>query len=187
MTGHCSNDAVRVADLPRLRQRRGGLRDRSRRRRERRERVLRGEGRWPTARSRHGSAIASPPTRRASWGTTTTSPRRTWSRSSPGWIAGTLIGAEETAQLETSMTWSPRTGFGGWLGTLLPADARTSMMHRGGSLRRAAAATTRRTTRSTGSALVEAAPGHRYAVAILPDAAPTGRARRPRGWERHRP
>jgi beta-lactamase class A len=47
---------------------------------------------------------------------------------------GTLIGAAETAQLETWMTWSPRSGFGGWLGTLLPPGVRASLMHKGGWL-----------------------------------------------------
>ena len=44
------------------------------------------------------------------------------------------IGPSETSQLETWMTWSPRTGFGGWLGTLLPAAAKASMMHKGGKM-----------------------------------------------------
>lgn len=80
---------------------------------------------------------------------------------------GTLIGAPETAHLKTWMTWSPRTGFGGWLGTMLPAPARTSMMHKGGWLPPDCCGddATYNTLNEIG--IVEVAPGHRYAVAIL--------------------
>jgi beta-lactamase class A len=80
---------------------------------------------------------------------------------------GTLLGAAETSQLETWMTWSPRTGFGGWLGTLLPAGVRTSMMHKGGWLPPGCCGddATYNTLNEIG--IVEVAPGHRYAVAIL--------------------
>ena len=81
--------------------------------------------------------------------------------------AGTLIGAAETTQLETWMTWSPRTGFGGWLGTQLPAAAQTSMMHKAGWLPPGCCGddATYNTLNEIG--IVEVAPGHRYAVAIL--------------------
>ncbi len=80
---------------------------------------------------------------------------------------GTLIGAAETAQLETWMTWSPRTGFGGWLGTQLPTAAQTSMMHKAGWLPPGCCGddATYNTLNEIG--IVEVAPGHRYAVAIL--------------------
>lgn len=80
---------------------------------------------------------------------------------------GTLLGATETAQLKTWMTWSPRTGFGGWLGTMLPAAARASMMHKGGWLPPDCCGddATYNTLNEIG--IVEVAPGHRYAVAIL--------------------
>lgn len=80
---------------------------------------------------------------------------------------GTLLGATETTQLETWMTWSPRTGFGGWLGTLLPTAVRTSMMHKGGWLPPGCCNddATYNTLNEIG--IVEVAPGHRYAVAIL--------------------
>jgi beta-lactamase class A len=80
---------------------------------------------------------------------------------------GTLLGASETQQLETWMTWSPRTGFAGWLGTLLPASARTSMMHKGGWLPPGCCGddATYNTLNEIG--IIEIAPGHRYAVAIL--------------------
>ena len=81
--------------------------------------------------------------------------------------AGTLIGAAETTQLETWMTWSPRTGFGGWLGTQLPATVQTSMMHKAGWLPPGCCGddATYNTLNEIG--IVEVAPGHRYAVAIL--------------------
>jgi beta-lactamase class A len=44
-----------------------------------------------------------------------------------------LLGAR-TSELLTYMTKSPRTGFGGWLGTLLPPAARAGMMHKAGWL-----------------------------------------------------
>ncbi len=44
-----------------------------------------------------------------------------------------LLG-DRTAELETDMTWSPRAGYGGWMGTLLPADAQAAMMHKAGWL-----------------------------------------------------
>jgi beta-lactamase class A len=80
---------------------------------------------------------------------------------------GTLIGAAETTQLETWMTWSPRSGFGGWLGTLLPEGVRTAMMHKGGWLPPGCCGddATYNTLNEIG--IVEVAPGHRYAVAIL--------------------
>jgi len=80
---------------------------------------------------------------------------------------GTLLGASETTQLKTWMTWSPRTGFGGWLGTMLPAGARTSLMHKAGWLPPGCCGddTTYNTLNEIG--IVEVTPGHRYAVAVL--------------------
>lgn len=80
---------------------------------------------------------------------------------------GTLLGAAQTSQLETWMTWSPRTGFGGWLGTMLPAATKASMMHKGGWLPPGCCGddATYNTLNEIG--IVEVAPGHRYAVAIL--------------------
>lgn len=46
---------------------------------------------------------------------------------------GELVG-DRTDELRTYMTWSPRSGWGGWMGTLLPPAARSSMMHKAGWL-----------------------------------------------------
>ena len=80
---------------------------------------------------------------------------------------GTLLGAPETAQLRTWMTWSPRTGFGGWLGTLLPGPAKVSMMHKGGWLPPGCCGDDASYNTLNEIGIIEAAPGHRYAVAIL--------------------
>lgn len=80
---------------------------------------------------------------------------------------GTLLGAAETAQLETWMTMSPRAGFGGWLGMLLPANARASMMHKGGWLPPGCCDDDAVYNTLNEIGIVEVAPGHRYAVAIL--------------------
>ncbi|HEY8074438.1 MAG TPA: serine hydrolase [Labilithrix sp.] len=80
---------------------------------------------------------------------------------------GTLIAAPLTSQLETWMTWSPRTGYGGWLGTLLPPAAQTSMMHKAGWLPPGCCGddATYNTLNEIG--IVQVPMGHRYAVAIL--------------------
>jgi len=81
--------------------------------------------------------------------------------------AGTLIGAAETAKLEEWMTWSPRKDFGGWIGTLLPDDARTTMMHKAGWLPPGCCGddATYNTLNEIG--ILQVPKGHRYAVAIL--------------------
>jgi beta-lactamase class A len=48
--------------------------------------------------------------------------------------AGTLLDSDSTQALNQWMTWSPRTGVGGWMGALLPAAAQASMRHKGGWL-----------------------------------------------------
>lgn len=80
---------------------------------------------------------------------------------------GTLLDKAKTAKLEEWMTLSPRTGFGGWLGTLLPPAARASAMHKAGWLPPGCCGddATYNTLNEIG--LVEAPNGHRYAVAIL--------------------
>lgn len=80
---------------------------------------------------------------------------------------GTLLSPPLTAQLRTWMTWSPRTGFGGWLGTLLPATARASMMHKAGWLPPGCCGDDGEYNTLNEIGVVEAAPGHRYAIAIL--------------------
>lgn len=47
---------------------------------------------------------------------------------------GELLSKAATGTLEKYMTMSPRSGYAGWLGTLLPPKARESMMHKAGWL-----------------------------------------------------
>lgn len=47
---------------------------------------------------------------------------------------GSLLGTEKSKQLLSWMTLSPRTGYGGWFGTQLPASARSAMHHKAGWL-----------------------------------------------------
>ncbi len=75
---------------------------------------------------------------------------------------GVLLDMANNAKLEEWMTWSPRSGFGGWLGTLLPASAQSSMMHKAGWL---PPPYDERCVNEIG--LVEAAPNHWYAITIL--------------------
>ena len=75
---------------------------------------------------------------------------------------GTLLDATLGAKLNEWMTLSPRAGFGGWLGTLLPASARASLRHKAGWLPPPYDA---RCVNEIG--LVEAGAGHWYAIAIL--------------------
>jgi beta-lactamase class A len=78
-----------------------------------------------------------------------------------------LLDAAGTKQVETWMTLSPRTGLGGSLGTLLPAAARATMMHKGGWLPPGCCSddATYNTLNEIG--IVQVANGHRYAIAIL--------------------
>jgi len=69
-----------------------------------------------------------------------------------------LIGATKTNQLLQWMTLSPRTGYGGWFGTQLPAAARTKMYHKAGWV-------PPETSHEIG--IVEVPNGHPYAAALL--------------------
>ncbi|MBX3231065.1 MAG: SH3 domain-containing protein [Labilithrix sp.] len=77
--------------------------------------------------------------------------------------AGELLG-DRTDELETYMTWSPRSGWGGWMGTLLPANARASMMHKAGWLPPPDYAQYS-TLNDVG--IVQVPGGDRYAIALL--------------------
>lgn len=79
----------------------------------------------------------------------------------------TLLDAAKTRQLEDWMTWSPRKGFGGWLGTLLPTAARATMKHKGGWLPPGCCGDDSEYNTLNEIGLVDAANGHRYAIAIL--------------------
>lgn len=76
---------------------------------------------------------------------------------------GELLGAR-TDELRTYLTWSPRSGYGGWVGTLLPAPARASMMHKAGWLPPPAYAEYS-TLNEVG--IVQVPGGERYAIALL--------------------
>jgi beta-lactamase class A len=77
--------------------------------------------------------------------------------------SGELVG-DRTDDIRTYMTWSPRTGYGGWLGTLLPADARAMMMHKAGWLPPPAYAEYS-TLNEVG--IIQVPGGARYAIALL--------------------
>ena len=74
-----------------------------------------------------------------------------------------LLGGAKSQELETYMTWSPRSGYGGWLGTLLPAEARAQMMHKAGWL--PAPDYSDSTCNEIG--IVQVPGGERYAISLL--------------------
>lgn len=76
---------------------------------------------------------------------------------------GELVG-DRTAEIEGYMTLSPRSGYGGWLGTLLPAAARETMMHKAGWLPPPDYAAYS-TLNEVG--IVQVPGGDRYAIALL--------------------
>jgi beta-lactamase class A len=77
---------------------------------------------------------------------------------------GEILDGAKKDLLEQYMTWSPRSGYGGWLGTLLPAAARDSMMHKAGWLPRESYPAYA-TMNELG--IVQVPGGNRYAVSIL--------------------
>ena len=77
--------------------------------------------------------------------------------------AGQLLG-DRTAELEGYLTLSPRSGYGGWLGTLLPPEARAGMMHKAGWLPPPDYAAYS-TLNEVG--IVQVPGGERYAIALL--------------------
>jgi hypothetical protein len=79
---------------------------------------------------------------------------------------GELLAADATASLLEWMTWAPRSGYGGWLGTRLPAPARASMRHKAGWLPPGCCSADAWYNTMNEIGLVEA-PGGVYAVSIL--------------------
>jgi beta-lactamase class A len=73
---------------------------------------------------------------------------------------GQLLGEAKTAALLDWMTLSPRSGYGGWLGTQLPEAARATMAHKAGWLPPPGS----RITNEIG--LVRIPDGHTYAVGL---------------------
>jgi beta-lactamase class A len=76
---------------------------------------------------------------------------------------GEILG-DRTDEIRTYMTWSPRSGYGGWMGTLLPADARAQMMHKAGWLPPPDYAEYS-TLNEVG--IIQVPGGERYAIALL--------------------
>ena len=62
---------------------------------------------------------------------------------------------------------TPRSGYGGWLGTRLPASAQPSMVHKAGWLPPGCCSSDAKYNDLNDVGLVKASNGHRYAVAIL--------------------
>jgi beta-lactamase class A len=77
-----------------------------------------------------------------------------------GIAKGTVLGAEKSAALLEWMKLSPRAGYGGWMGSRLPDEARASMAHKAGWLPPPGS----RITNEIG--LVTVPGGHRYAVGM---------------------
>lgn len=76
---------------------------------------------------------------------------------------GEILG-EQTDELRTYLTWSPRSGYGGWMGTLLPEAARAGMMHKAGWLPPPDYAEYS-TLNEVG--IIQVPRGERYAIALL--------------------
>ncbi len=81
--------------------------------------------------------------------------------------AGTLLTAQSNDALRGWMLLSPRTGSGGWLGTLLPAAAQQSMRHKAGWLPPGCCSDDSVYNTLNEIGLIETPSGGRYAIAIL--------------------
>jgi beta-lactamase class A len=81
-----------------------------------------------------------------------------------------LLGADKSKQLLEWMTLSPRQGYGGWLGTQLPSDARKAMHHKAG-WRPPNAIPGYSNANEVG--IVEIPGGHAYAVSFALSGAPS--------------
>src|SRR5262249_19005046 len=81
--------------------------------------------------------------------------------------AGTLLGAAAPTTLETWMTWSRRSGYGGWLGTLLPPSVRAGMRHKAGWLPPGCCGDDRAYNTLNELGMLDTPNGHRLAIAIL--------------------
>ncbi len=85
------------------------------------------------------------------------------------WDHSLLGDAKSAAELDW-MTLSPRSGYGGWMGTQLPAAARPKIHHKAGWL---PPDVVPGYANSNDIGIVEVPGGHPYAVAFLLDGAPT--------------
>jgi beta-lactamase class A len=81
--------------------------------------------------------------------------------------AGSLLAPDRTSALESWMTLSPRSGYGGWLGSLIPAEARASMMQKGGWLPPGCCSDDRVYNTLNEIGILQVPGADRYAVAIF--------------------
>ena len=77
---------------------------------------------------------------------------------------GMLMPADATRSELQWLTWSPRSGYGGWIGTQLPAAVRANVHHKAGWL---PPDVVPGYSNSNDIGIVEVSPGHAYAVALL--------------------
>jgi beta-lactamase class A len=80
---------------------------------------------------------------------------------------GELFGAKDTAALRRWLTLTPRNGCGGWMGALLPAPARASLLHKAGWLPPGCCSDDAVYNTLTEIGIVQVPGGDRYAVALL--------------------
>jgi beta-lactamase class A len=85
---------------------------------------------------------------------------------------GELLPQHSTAQLLEWMKLTPRSGCGGWLGTMLPPSARASLRHKAGWLPPGCCSDDARYNILNEVGLVELPDGGRYAVALLAQRGP---------------
>jgi beta-lactamase class A len=78
-----------------------------------------------------------------------------------------LLAPQAGQALRTWMTWSPRSGYTGWLGTLLPAGARAAMMHKAGWLPPGCCGDDAAYNTLNEIGLVQVPGGDQYAIAIF--------------------
>lgn len=81
---------------------------------------------------------------------------------------GSLLGSEKSKTELQWMTLSPRTGYGGWMGTRLPPAARPKMAHKAGWL---PPDVVRGRATANDIGVIEVPGGHSYAVALLTEGA----------------
>ena len=80
---------------------------------------------------------------------------------------GELLGAKDTATLKRWLVLTPRAGCGGWMGTLLPEPARSTLWHKAGWLPPGCCSSDEKYNTLTEIGIVQVPGGDRYAVALL--------------------
>jgi beta-lactamase class A len=79
---------------------------------------------------------------------------------------GKILPGDKGNKLKEWLTWSPRSGMGGWLGTLLPAQAQKTMQHKAGWLPPGSTSDDSKYNTCNEIGYVNTSAG-RYAIAIL--------------------